>query len=241
MRMGKRPVRCPASPVRVVVTASDPSRSGATTEWARSLLEGYRVYVQLLGPGASPGADVVLLDAGEARRLVVDSVVRTVEQSTRPVLVVLDPHDSPDVPSDRLGSAVGSEDSDERSVLRLLRAGARGCVIRPDDPLRLLEAIVTVASGEVALDHHVAVRAAALSARLIDLDRSPADLLGLSRRELEVLERLDGGSTARMIGSELYVSHETVRSHLKRIYRKLGVHDRAAAVERARLDGLLPR
>ncbi|HMU79708.1 MAG TPA: helix-turn-helix transcriptional regulator, partial [Microthrixaceae bacterium] len=74
---------------------------------------------------------------------------------------------------------------------------------------------------------------------LLDLDRSPAALLGLSDREVEVLDRLQSGATARSIGHELYVSHETVRSHLKRIYRKLGVHDRAGALARAREEGIL--
>ena len=45
--------------------------------------------------------------------------------------------------------------------------------------------------------------------------------------------------TARQIGAELFVSHETVRSHLKRIYRKLGVHDRAAALQRAHDEHIL--
>ena len=91
----------------------------------------------------------------------------------------------------------------------------------------------------MVVDPEVALRAVALAARLLDLDRSPAALLGLSDREVEVLDRLQSGATARSIGHELYVSHETVRSHLKRIYRKLGVHDRAGALARAREEGIL--
>lgn len=224
--MGATPARCAASPVRVHV-----SPPGPRSDEIRDRLDPHRTYVRVLGAGAASTADVVILDATDAGGVDADERDRVLEQSMSPVLVLIE------------APRAGDEESERRAfsaVLRLLRSGAGGCTMGAEDPLRLVEAILTVASGAVALDHDLAVGAAALSARLLDLDRSPADLIGLSRREEEVLERLDSGATARQIGAELFVSHETVRSHLKRIYRKLGVHDRAAAVERARLDGILP-
>lgn len=61
----------------------------------------------------------------------------------------------------------------------------------------------------------------------------------LSQRELGVLRALTGPLSEREIGRELYVSHNTVHSHTRSIYRKLGVSSRAEAVERARALGLL--
>ena len=61
----------------------------------------------------------------------------------------------------------------------------------------------------------------------------------LSERELMVLRLLRSGLTERDIGRELYLSFNTVHSHVKAIYRKLGVSSRAAAIERARADGLV--
>lgn len=61
----------------------------------------------------------------------------------------------------------------------------------------------------------------------------------MSRRELEVLELAARGLTAKGIASELVLSTGTVRTHLRNIYAKLGVHDRAAAVANALRQGLI--
>jgi ATP/maltotriose-dependent transcriptional regulator MalT len=61
----------------------------------------------------------------------------------------------------------------------------------------------------------------------------------LSERELTVLRMLSGSLSERDIGRELYLSHNTVHTHVRSIYRKLGVGSRAEAVALARRDGLL--
>ena len=84
-----------------------------------------------------------------------------------------------------------------------------------------------------------------LAERLAALDRPPqvrrvrsADQ-ELTQRELRVLRLLHGDLSERDIGRELYVSHNTVHSHVRSIYRKLGVSSRAGALQRARELGLL--
>jgi LuxR family maltose regulon positive regulatory protein len=61
----------------------------------------------------------------------------------------------------------------------------------------------------------------------------------LSERELEVLRLLPGSLSQREIAAELYVSFNTIRTHTRVIFRKLGVTSRAEAVARARELGLL--
>jgi len=187
----------------------------------RSTFEPYAAAVELLSPDEARSANVVLLDTSGLADDGVPAATEARSITTMPILVL-------------------AERTDERTLLRLLRTGVQGYVSKPREARRLVDDVIAAANGEIVVDADVAVRAAALAARLIDLDRSPASLLGLSDREVEVLTRLDSGATAREIGAELYVSHETVRSHLKRIYRKLGVHDRAAAIDRAREEGVLP-
>jgi LuxR family transcriptional regulator, maltose regulon positive regulatory protein len=63
----------------------------------------------------------------------------------------------------------------------------------------------------------------------------------LTERELRVLRLLTGDLSERSIGRELYVSHNTVHSHVRSIYRKLGVSSRAEALERSRELRLLTR
>jgi ATP/maltotriose-dependent transcriptional regulator MalT len=63
----------------------------------------------------------------------------------------------------------------------------------------------------------------------------------LSSRELDVLRCLARGLTNAAIAAELYVSTETVKTHVRNVLRKLGVNDRVAAVERAADAGLVVR
>jgi LuxR family maltose regulon positive regulatory protein len=87
--------------------------------------------------------------------------------------------------------------------------------------------------------------AGALPARLAAARRAarstPAPADALTDRELAVLRLLRSGLSEREIGRELYVSFNTVHSHVKAIYRKLGVTSRAEAVERAAHLGEISR
>jgi LuxR family transcriptional regulator, maltose regulon positive regulatory protein len=77
--------------------------------------------------------------------------------------------------------------------------------------------------------------------RLSDAERS-AESEGteqLTQKELEVLRLLATRLSRREIGEQLYVSLNTVKTHQRRVYRKLGVEDRVAAVTRARELGLV--
>jgi len=61
----------------------------------------------------------------------------------------------------------------------------------------------------------------------------------LKERELAVLRFLPTNLTAAEIGEELYLSVHTVKTHMRKLYAKLDVHTRAAAVQRGRALGLL--
>jgi DNA-binding CsgD family transcriptional regulator len=67
-----------------------------------------------------------------------------------------------------------------------------------------------------------------------DLSRDALRTQGLTRREVELLERLARGGTYAQIAADLFISTGTVRKHLNSIFAKLGVHDRGTAVARAR-------
>ena len=61
----------------------------------------------------------------------------------------------------------------------------------------------------------------------------------LSKRELVILRMLTGRLSERDIGRELYLSHNTIHSHTRSIYRKLGASSRSEALENARELGLI--
>ena len=99
---------------------------------------------------------------------------------------------------------------------------------------RICAAIAAVARGEVILPAEVQAGLAA-EIRLRSDHARPA----LSPRESEVLRLIAEGLTAPAVGRELHLSTATVKSHLKTLYEKLGVSDRAAAVAEAMRRGLL--
>jgi DNA-binding CsgD family transcriptional regulator len=72
------------------------------------------------------------------------------------------------------------------------------------------------------------------------LNEKECTALGISKRELEVLERMAGGLSNQQIADQLYVSLSTVKTHSARIFEKLEVERRTQAVEKAKRLGLIP-
>ena len=83
-----------------------------------------------------------------------------------------------------------------------------------------------------------AVRMVGLGMMVFTPGNEPAPL-GLSAREREVLDLIAEGATNRQIGERLFLSPHTVKEHTSAVYRKLGVRNRAEAVQQAQRRGLL--
>jgi DNA-binding NarL/FixJ family response regulator len=103
-----------------------------------------------------------------------------------------------------------------------LRAGARGFVLKSSPPPQLIEALQTVAAGGTDVDPALA----GMLAHTGELSR----LSSLSPRELEILELLADGLNGQMIADRLFLSPETVRTHVRNATAKLGAHTRVQAV-----------
>ena len=72
------------------------------------------------------------------------------------------------------------------------------------------------------------------------LDDAVRERLGITRRELEVLELVARGLSNREIGEALFVSESTVKTHCSRVFDKLGARRRTEAIQRSKKLGLLP-
>jgi DNA-binding NarL/FixJ family response regulator len=112
--------------------------------------------------------------------------------------------------------------SDQPRVAEALRAGAVGYLLKDCDPRDLLAAIRSAAEGHAPLDPRVA-RALLPSATAT----SPAD--GLSVREKDVLRLVAQGLANKQVGTRLGISERTVKAHLGRVFREIGVQDRTSA------------
>lgn len=118
---------------------------------------------------------------------------------------------------------------EDEQLFAALRAGAQGYLTQAVFPSRLEDAIREVSRGEAPLGKGVA-------RRLLDSFRAQRRSDNLSEREREVYHLLCQGKNYREIGDALFVSPNTVRFHLKNIYRKLGVKSRHEAMRLAYED-----
>ena len=129
--------------------------------------------------------------------------------------------------------------ADERRLFEALRRGASGYLLTSLSGAELAENLVRVRNGEVVVDPTLAPRMAMRGAHDGDVHAWPGRQLGLSRRESQVLTLLADGLSNRLIASELVLGEETVKTHLRNIYRKLEVKDRAQAVAVAIRQGIV--
>jgi DNA-binding NarL/FixJ family response regulator len=123
---------------------------------------------------------------------------------------------------------------DDQLVVRAIRSGASGYVVKDVDTRELVRAIQAVSQGESAFDS----RSAAAMVRSLNA-RSPLESKQLTEREREVLSLLARGLSNRDIGKRLYISETTAKFHVGNIIRKLNVSRRAEAVYAASKMGLI--
>jgi DNA-binding NarL/FixJ family response regulator len=127
-----------------------------------------------------------------------------------------------------------SSSSEDELGLASLRAGAVGFLSKEMALECLPRALDAVAGGEAAITRRFALRI------VEDLQRTPAGAAGLrpvrsalTPRQWEVLDLLCSGQTTEQIADHLFLSTETVRSHIKQIRRRLGARSRVEAIQRA--------
>ncbi|MGY0024872.1 response regulator [Streptomyces sp. cg35] len=119
----------------------------------------------------------------------------------------------------------------DADITRAIEAGATGYLLKAERPEELFAAIHAAAQGRTALSAPVASRVMANM-------RKPRP--SLTGRERDILAQLAHGLGNREIAKALFISEATVKTHLGRIYDKLGVDTRAGAVAVAKEQRLLP-
>lgn len=129
---------------------------------------------------------------------------------------------------DRAGSRVaavvltGSENQPD--YVQVVRLGARGLVLKGDDPGRLFAAIRNVAGGELAFSDEVAQ--SVLNAMVSEERTEAASMNRLSEREKQIAFLVARGLKNKAIAEELKISENTVKRHLQSIFNKTGARDR---------------
>jgi DNA-binding NarL/FixJ family response regulator len=202
-----------APPVRVLL----PDGRQLVFHGLRGMLAPHQDQVQVLDPGADEAPDVEILDAtGSTGGGGGEALAGLVEGSDRRQVVLVD-----------AGASVGL-------LEQALALGAAGLLSTAEPGDVVADALVRAAGGSVVLSRSLEPVVSAAHRR-----RWPGEDRGLSRRESQVLVMIAAGRSPEEIGTGLGIAHETVRSHLKRVYHKLQVRDRAGAVAKAWSEGIV--
>lgn len=206
-------------PTRVRVLVLDHQQM--VREGLRAMLAG-RSSVEVVGlaedrPGAIEAMerlrpDVVLLDIKFAQGIGLEICREIRDRWPAAKVIILTTHEA------------------EMHVFEALRAGARGYLLMGIRVEPLIQAIESVCDGETVLDQSLGGSLALRAAQRGGSRDWPGARVGLSRRESDVLQEMSRGRDNANIARALYISEDTVKTHVKAIFRKLGVHDRAHAV-----------
>jgi DNA-binding NarL/FixJ family response regulator len=127
--------------------------------------------------------------------------------------------------------------ADDEHILTALQAGALGYLTKDAGRVQIAQAVRAAAAGQSVLDPKVQQRLLAAAVQSSPAP-PPAPADGLTARETEVLSLIAAGLSNREIAERLYVTEVTVKSHINRLFAKIGVRDRAQAVRYAYERGL---
>lgn len=204
------------APVRVLlVDDQELVRSGLRRILRRR--DGFEIVAECADGDEVPDAlhdtsvDVVVMDLRMKRVGGIDATRRMLAEPAAPPVLALTTFD------------------DDEMLSGALRAGAAGFVLKDSAAEDLIRAVRAVASGDSWLDPAVTTRVLS-TYRRVAAPAQPGALGLLTAREHEVLHAIGQGLANAEIAGSLHISELTVKSHIGRIFTKLGLRDRAAAV-----------
>ncbi len=125
---------------------------------------------------------------------------------------------------------------DEDLVFDALKAGAVGYLLKKIHPQQLITSIEDAFNGGSPMSSSIARKVVSFFQNQQNKTQNGANL---SSRELEILQELCAGNSYKIIAYNLQISIDTVRSHIRKIYRKLQVHSQSEAVIKAIKSGIV--
>ncbi|MCS7052290.1 MAG: response regulator transcription factor [Ignavibacterium sp.] len=123
---------------------------------------------------------------------------------------------------------------DDEKIFKAIRAGAMGYLLKEESPQKIVDSIKLVLEGGAPMSATIASKTLQLLRNPISIDKKNSEQdFNLSSREIEVLELLKKGYDYNKTAEQLFISPYTVRKHIENIYRKLQVHNKIEAVQKA--------
>jgi two-component system, NarL family, response regulator DegU len=134
-------------------------------------------------------------------------------------------------------------DADQQYLSKMIKAGASGYILKDIDAETLYEAIRTVARGEAYIQPCLLSKVLA-GFRETSPEEKQVELqehLGLTQRELEIINYIAGGGSNKTIAKQLFISEKTVKNHVSSILRKMGLADRTQVAIYVYREGLITK
>ena len=125
---------------------------------------------------------------------------------------------------------------DNKNVFQAISNGANGYILKKTPPGKLLEYISEAQSGGAPMTASIATQVLKMFS---SMNNEKGEDYNLSDREKQVLQLLVEGYSYKMIAGEMFISIDTVRSHIKKIYEKLHVNSKSEAVAKAFKDKIV--
>ena len=130
-------------------------------------------------------------------------------------------------------------DNDE-NIFKAIKAGADGYLLKEINPNELHNGILETLNGGAAMNPSIALKTLKLLRNPIDLGSTKdQEDIKLTPREIDVLDQLSRGLSYKIIAENLILSTGTVRKHIENIYKKLQVHNKLEAVEKAKQNNII--
>ncbi len=127
----------------------------------------------------------------------------------------------------------------DQNIFNAIKAGADGYLLKEAGPQELYDAIVQTLNGGAVMSPSIALKTLRMFRNQPEFKMEIGETTNLSKREITVLEQLSSGVTYGDIAENLFVAEGTVRKHVENIYRKLQVHNKLEAVQKARNQNLI--
>lgn len=130
-------------------------------------------------------------------------------------------------------------DNDE-NIFNAIKAGADGYLLKEINAKELHDGIMDTLNGGAAMNPSIALKTLKLLRNPINIEnQKDQEDIQLTQRETDVLEQLSKGLNYHKIAENLVLSTGTVRKHIENIYRKLQVHNKLEAVQKAKKNNLI--
>ncbi|MEM7087593.1 MAG: response regulator transcription factor [Bacteroidota bacterium] len=130
-------------------------------------------------------------------------------------------------------------DNDE-NIFNAIKAGADGYLLKEITPQELYNGINETLNGGAAMNPSIALKTLKLLRNPLSIEnKEDKEEISLSKREVEVLEQLSKALSYTAIAKNLFLSPSTVRKHIENIYKKLQVHSKIEAVQKAKNHNII--